>query len=140
MASETGRQGTFRHLALRARDPEATRRFYVEGLGLRFVGFRPSGSGSYDLSDGTINLTVIPYTGPDRPVFEEVTEYVHFGFMVDDAAAAYHRLAALGAPMLRLDVKERLDPAVPAPDGSFKVADPDGNVVDVTGNPNEWRI
>jgi len=44
------------------------------------------------------------------------------------------------AAFLRNDVKvrdEHVGP--PLPDGSFKVADPDGNVVDVTGNPAEWR-
>ena len=139
MASSGGRGGTLRHLALRAHDPEATRRFYVDGLGLRYLGLRRPGSEAFDLSDGYMNLTVIPYCGPERPVLEEVTEYIHFGFIVEDAAAAYDRLAAMGAPMLRLDVKERLEFSPPPPDGSFKVADPDGNVVDVTGNPAEWR-
>ncbi|HEV8637171.1 MAG TPA: VOC family protein [Chloroflexota bacterium] len=40
-----------RHLAIRARDLAASRRFYEEGLGLRFVGFRPSGV-AVDLSAG----------------------------------------------------------------------------------------
>jgi catechol 2,3-dioxygenase-like lactoylglutathione lyase family enzyme len=140
MTSESNGRTVLKHLALRASDPEATRRFYVDGLGLRFLGFRPSGSGAYDLTDGHANLTVIPYSGAERPALPEVTEYIHFGFIVPDAAAVYERLRALGATMLRLDVKERLDPAAPAPDGSFKVADPDGNVVDITGNLREWRI
>jgi catechol 2,3-dioxygenase-like lactoylglutathione lyase family enzyme len=131
--------GTLRHLALRVRDPEASKKFYTDGLGLTFVGYRPSGQ-AFDLSDGYINLTVIPYEGPERPAFEEVTEYVHFGFRVADALECYQRLQAMGAQMLRLDVKERLDPEAPTPRGSFKVADPDGNVVDVTGNVEEWRI
>jgi hypothetical protein len=25
------------------------------------------------------------------------------------------------------------------PSGSFKVADPDGNVIDISGNRDEWR-
>ena len=32
-----------RHLALRCRDMEKSRRFY-EGLGLRFIGYRPAGN------------------------------------------------------------------------------------------------
>ena len=88
---------------------------------------------------GHEGLAIVDVTNPERPVLEEVTEYVHFGFIVADAEAAYRRLAAMGASMLRLDVKERLEFSPPPPDGSFKVADPDGNVVDVTGNPAEWR-
>ena len=129
------------HLAIRARDAAATRRFYEEGLGLRFLGFRPSGTGSFDLSDGALNLTVIPYTGPRREELVEGNEHVHFGFLVADAVVSYERLMAAGATFLRDDVKLRDEPAgPPAPAGSFKVADPDGNVVDVTGNPQEWRV
>jgi len=129
------------HLAIRARDAVATRRFYEQGMGLRFLGFRPSGTGSFDLSDGELNLTVIPYTGPQRQDLEEGNEHVHFGFLVADAAQAYERLMAAGATFLRSDVKLRDEPAaVGGPLGSFKVADPDGNVVDVTGNPEEWRV
>lgn len=129
------------HIAIRARDTEATRRFYEQGLGLGFAGYRPSGSGSFDLSDGSVNLTVIPYTGDDRPVHEEGTEHLHIGLHVHDAAAVYRQLRSLGIPILRIDVKARLEASeAPPPEGSFKVADPDGNVVDVTGNPHEWRV
>jgi len=138
--SDTLAPGMLRHLALRVRDPDRTREFYEQGLGLRFIGFRRPGSQAYDLSDGYMNLTVIPYEGPERPAFEEVTEYVHFGFRVPNARECYDRLLGMGFTMLRLDVKERLDPEPPEARGSFKVADPDGNVVDVTGNAKEWRV
>lgn len=133
--------GRLGHVAIRALDLAATRRFYEEGLGLRFVGHRRSGTSSFDLSDGMLNITVIPYDGPHRPAHEEGTEHLHIGFWVDDAAAAYQRLTALGASMLRADVKSRQEPTgPPSRNGSFKVADPDGNVVDVTGNPTEWPV
>lgn len=129
------------HIAIRARDAEATRRFYEQGLGLGFVGYRPSGTGSFDLSDGSVNLTVIPFDGDDRQVHVEGTEHIHIGVQVDDAAAVYRQLQSLGIPILRIDVKARLEASeAPPPGGSFKVADPDGNVVDVTGNPHEWRV
>ena len=48
-----------RHLALRCRDVETSRRFY-ETIGFEFVGYRPSGI-SMDLSDGTINITLLPH-------------------------------------------------------------------------------
>ena len=46
-----------------------------------------------------------------------------------------------GAEILRDDVKQRNEITQDdAPAGSFKVADPDGNVVDVTDNLHEWRF
>jgi catechol 2,3-dioxygenase-like lactoylglutathione lyase family enzyme len=133
-------QSRFGHIAIRVRDVETSRRFYEQGLGLDFVGYRPSGSGAVDLSDGSVNMTILPYDGPDRPVHEEGTEHIHIGLFVPDATAVYQRLLSLGMSVLRADVKARLEPGdTPPPGGSFKVADPDGNVVDVTGNTAEWR-
>ena len=128
-----------RHLALRARDLVKTRRFYEEGLGLRFIGYRPSGD-SIDLSDGQVNLTLLPYSGPERTPLEEGYEFIHLGFWVEDLAAVYQRLTALGADVVREDVKARNECAGDAPPvGSFKVLDPDGNVLDISANANEWR-
>ena len=128
-----------RHFALRCRDLAQSRRFYEEGLGLRFVGYRPSGD-SIDLSDGDVNLTVIPYAGADRMALEEGTEFIHLGFWVDDLAAAQRRFEALGATIVREDVKARHEylGEIP-PAGSFKVLDPDGNVLDISGRADEWR-
>jgi catechol 2,3-dioxygenase-like lactoylglutathione lyase family enzyme len=46
-----------RHIALATRDPEATKRFYIEGLGLKEVGKvnTPTSEGYY-LSDGQQTL------------------------------------------------------------------------------------
>lgn len=130
---------TVRHLALRVQDVAQTRRFYEEGLGLRFVGYRPSGD-SIDLSDGQVNLTVIPYEGPARRPLEEGGEFIHLGFWVEDLAAVYQRMVALGAAVVREDVKERREFAGNAPPtGSFKVLDPDGNVLDISERSDEWR-
>lgn len=128
-----------RHLALRARDIDRSRQFYEQGLGLRFLGFRPSG-GAIDLTDSTVNLTLLPYDGAERVPLAEGTEFIHFGFLVDDVAATYRRLVVLGVLIARDDVKERraYDPLVP-PVGSFKVLDPDGNVLDISDRPDEWR-
>jgi catechol 2,3-dioxygenase-like lactoylglutathione lyase family enzyme len=128
-----------RHLALRVTDLARSRAFYESGLGLRFIGYRPTGT-AVDLSDGTLNVTLLPYDGPPRQPLGEGDEYIHFGVIVDDHVAIYERLRALGATFLRSDVKTRepIDPAQ-LPEGSFKVADPDGNVVDVTPHPDEWR-
>ena len=128
-----------RHLALRCRDMEASRRFY-EMLGLRFIDYRPAGN-ALDLADGTMNMTLIQYDGVDRPALEEGNEYIHFGLIVDDAKATFLRLQQSGAVFLRDNVKTR-DPIQPGelPPGSFKVEDPDGNVVDITDNRAEWRV
>ena len=129
-----------RHIALRVRDLARSRRFYEEGLGLTFVGYRPSGK-SIDLSDGGINVTLLPYAGPNRVAFEEGNEFIHLGFMVDDVATTHDRLQKLGAVIVRDDVKERRPhDAGSAPVGSFKVLDPDGNVLDISDRPGEWRV
>lgn len=128
-----------RHLALRVRDIAKTRRFYEDGLGFRFLGYRPSGT-SMDLSDGQVNLTLLPYVGPERQPLEESYEFIHLGFWVADLAAVYHRLVALDAQVVREDVKERREFVGDAlPVGSFKVLDPDGNVLDISERPDEWR-
>lgn len=89
-----------RHLALRVRDVAQTRRFYEQGLGFGFVGFRPSGQ-SLDLSDGQVNITLLPYVGPEREPLEESFEFIHLGFWVKDLGATYQRLVALNAKIVR---------------------------------------
>jgi catechol 2,3-dioxygenase-like lactoylglutathione lyase family enzyme len=130
---------TVRHLAIRTGDLPKSRRFYEEGLGMRFLGTRPS-SIAIDLSDGAINLTLLPYEGPVRSALPEGNEFVHLGFLVDDLGATYQRLSGLGATIVRDDVKERRAPSGEVPRGSFKVLDPDGVVLDISERPDEWRV
>ena len=130
----------FRHFAIRTHDLDGARRFYEEGLGLRFVDYRPGTREAMDLSDGLVNLTLIQYTGAPRTALEEGTEFIHLGFLVDDLAATYQRFLNIGANVVREDVKERnllADNTIPQ--GSFKVLDVDGNVLDVTERVDEWR-
>ena len=130
----------FRHFAIRTHNLDAARRFYEEGLGLRFVDYRPGTREAMDLSDGVVNLTLIQYSGPSRTPLEEGTEFIHLGFLVDDLATTYHRFVNIGANVVREDVKERLARDTnTVPQGSFKVLDVDGNVLDVTERPDEWR-
>lgn len=130
---------TVRHLAIRAGDLAASRRFYEERLGLRVLGTRPA-SVALDLSDGATNLTLLPYDGPDRAALPEGSEFVHLGFLVDDLDATYRRFLEIGAEIVRDDVKERRLPSGSTPDGSFKVLDPDGTVLDISERPDEWRV
>jgi catechol 2,3-dioxygenase-like lactoylglutathione lyase family enzyme len=130
----------FRHIALRTRDIQRSREFYEDGLGLRFIGYRPSGV-AMDLSDGSVNLTLIHYDGAERTALEEGTEFVHLGLLVEDVAATYRQLLALGATIARDDVKERHPHDMSnVPVGSFKVLDPDGNVLDISERPDEWNV
>ena len=128
-----------RHVAIRSQDLARTRRFYEDGLGLTFLGYQSDGV-AMDLSDGSCNLRLLPYEGAARAPREEGTEFIHLGFLVDDAGRAYRRLAAIGADVVRDDIHERRqhDPSAPPPH-SFKVLDPDGNVIDVSDHQTEWR-
>lgn len=127
-----------RHLALRCRDVEVSRRFYEEVIGFHFTGYRGEGT-AVDLSDGTSNITLLPHGDQPRPVLEEGEEYIHFGVLVDDLEAAWKRMKAWGADAPKT-VKDRLDlDAESPPDIAFKAIDPDGNVIDISSDRNEWR-
>ena len=131
---------SLKHVAIRARDLTRSREFYEQGIGLRFVGLRASGV-SMDLTDGSLNVTLLPYSGPPRQALAEGSEFIHLGFLTNDLGAIYQRLRAIGVEIARDDINERrdYDPAAP-PTRSFKVLDPDGNVLDISGPDNEWRI
>lgn len=129
-----------RHLALRCRDLVRSRQFYETAIGWKFVGYRPSGD-SLDLTDGTNNITLLSHAANrPRTQLEEGTEFIHFGVIVDDLEACWRRCRETGAEISKGDVKDRTaaDPDQP-PRRSFKVLDPDGNVIDVTADRQEWR-
>ena len=120
---------------------EKSREFYTSVIGWDFIDYRPSRLG-LDLSDGVNNITLLQ-NPPDlvRPSFEEGDEYIHFGVVVDDLAACWQRCLDWGAKISKGDVKMRteVESLERVPDRSFKVFDPDGNVIDVTANRDEWR-
>jgi catechol 2,3-dioxygenase-like lactoylglutathione lyase family enzyme len=89
--------GKIRHIAIRCEDPEKTAQWLRDALELELVLRR--GSGAIDLSDGDVNVTLLPLglgTGdrPARPGFE------HIGVTVADDEAARQRLLAAGATEL----------------------------------------
>jgi len=127
-----------RHLALRCRDVTISRRFYEEVIGFTFIGLRGEDT-AVDLSDGTSNITLLPHGNQPRPVLEEGEEYIHFGVLVDDIEVVWRRMKAWGADAPKT-VKERLDLDTDTPpDIAFKAIDPDGNVIDISSDRNEWR-
>jgi catechol 2,3-dioxygenase-like lactoylglutathione lyase family enzyme len=126
------------HIALRVTDTEASKSFY-ELLGFKFLGYRGDDR-AVDLSDGELNMTLLPHSGP-RPLLEEGEEYIHFGVLVEDAKDTWRRLKDAGARILRDDVKMRNTVVGDdAPAGSFKVEDPTGNVIDVSDEAGEWNV
>ena len=129
-----------RHLAIRCRDMERAKSFYQAAFSFDFIGYRPSGLG-LDLSDGTNNITLLQQPAEmERPEIEEGNEYIHFGVIVDDLHDCWRRCREWGAEISKGDVKDRTDiEQDQLPERSFKVLDPDGNVIDVTANNEEWR-
>ena len=91
---QSKREGTcvpkIRHITLRATDVEAMASFFVNVFGMT-VAYRRK-NGSIDLSDGTINLAILPLRlAGHRPGFD------HIGFAVEDEDKAFQRLEAAGA-------------------------------------------
>ena len=126
------------HVALWCSDLERSRRFYEEVIGLRFIGTRTDGS-CLDMTDGTNNITLLHYENGQRPRMEEGHEFIHLGVVVSDLTATWQKLREWGAEFPNKSVKLRLsqDSERP-PDCAFKVFDPDGNVIDITGDKQEW--
>ena len=79
-----------RHVVYRATDLEAMANFFVNAFGMTIVHRRPGGA--IDLSDGTINLAVVPVRSPGQRQGLD-----HIGFMVADEAEASRRIEAAGA-------------------------------------------
>jgi len=86
-----------RHIAIRCEDCEATARLFTDTLGLQLVQRR--GSGAIDLSDGDVNITLLPLTlaAAGRPV---QAGFEHIGLSVEDDDAMRQRLLAAGATEL----------------------------------------
>lgn len=130
-----------RHLALRCKDMERSREFYTKVIGFKFHDYRPQRD-SLDLTDGTNNITLLQHPAEAvRPPQVEGNEYIHFGIIVDDLAACWRRCLDWGAEISKGDVKDRTEVgnSSEVPKHSFKVLDPDGNVIDISSNRKEWN-
>jgi catechol 2,3-dioxygenase-like lactoylglutathione lyase family enzyme len=90
-----------RHIAIATRDLEGTKKFYIEGLGLKEVGKinTPTSEGCY-LSDGHINFAILKFKYDEPAKTEGTLRYTgihHFGLEVEDMAEAQARIEKAGA-------------------------------------------
>ena len=112
-----------RHIAIRSDDVEATAAFFQQVFGLHLVQRRDHGP--IDLSDGDVNITLLPTTMRGRTM---PAGFEHIGFSVEDSDATKQRLLEAGA--------QELNPV--ALGGVYyeaKYRMPEGLVVDV----GHWR-
>jgi catechol 2,3-dioxygenase-like lactoylglutathione lyase family enzyme len=89
--------GKIRHIAIRCENTETTAQWLQDAIGLELVQRR--GSGAIDLSDGDVNVTLLPLGlgSGDRPA---TPGFEHIGMTVTDDEAARQRLLAAGATEL----------------------------------------
>ncbi|HEX3245019.1 MAG TPA: VOC family protein [Chloroflexota bacterium] len=83
-----------RHIAYRADDVEGMAQFFVGGFEMEIVQRRSNGA--IDLSDGTMNVTILPAAMPRGDGLPPNRGIDHLGFTVADEAAARERLLAAG--------------------------------------------
>lgn len=116
------------HVTIVVKDLAATRRFYVEALGMDEVA-RPNFTfaGQWFQAGATLIHTILEYEGSSRAGLgeEKNTRGHHFAFLVEDALAAEQRMLAFGVPIVR--------PATSRPDGATQVFvhDPDGHLIEL---------
>lgn len=94
MANEIIKGMGFHHVALKAVDFEASRKFFTEGLGMKLYAQWGEGDGRIamlDLGDGGILELFAGGKEGDN------TNYIHFAMKVDDVDAAYEIALAAGA-------------------------------------------
>jgi catechol 2,3-dioxygenase-like lactoylglutathione lyase family enzyme len=87
------------YTGIRVRDLARARRFYCDGLGLRFLaeGRMAAGGRWEDLEDPQSHQRLELNYYPDDPPYREGDELDHLGFVVGDVAGTIQRLEALGA-------------------------------------------
>jgi catechol 2,3-dioxygenase-like lactoylglutathione lyase family enzyme len=90
-----------RHIAIATRDLEGTKKFYMEGLGLKEVGKinTPTSEGCY-LSDGHINFAILKFKYDEPAKTEGALRWTgihHFGLEVENMDEARARIEKAGA-------------------------------------------
>ncbi|MGH7254699.1 MAG: VOC family protein [Nitrospirales bacterium] len=122
-----------RHLALRVRDVDRSRKFYEQLCGMKIV-WQPDAENVY-LSSGQDNLA-LHQVSKDRAgslATGERQPLDHFGFIMESPTAVdqmFQRAGQAGTTIIKPPKQHR--------DGSysFYMTDPDGNVIQVLYEPN----
>jgi catechol 2,3-dioxygenase-like lactoylglutathione lyase family enzyme len=120
-----------RHFAIVVRDQEKSAKFYEEAFGLKRVGREDLGwSSAVYMSDGTVNLALLNFTGSKGSGRADMKDFVgahHFGFIVDDVAEAHKRVEAAGGKFF-MDLGEDVEKE----NFERKFQDPDGIIIDIS--------
>jgi catechol 2,3-dioxygenase-like lactoylglutathione lyase family enzyme len=87
-----------RHIAYRSDNIQEMADFFVNGLGMEIVQRR--GNGAVDLSDGSINITLLPMALPRADGRPQKSGIEHIGFTVTDEDEARRRIEAAGAQVI----------------------------------------
>ena len=136
MATEPISVKTIDHVTIVVEDLVASRKFYVDVLGMQEVERPGFGFGGLWFQSGPSQIHLIEEyegSGPAGnlvPVEKRSSRTHHFAFLVEDANAASARLDELGVEIIS-GPKAR-------PDGAVQVfiCDPDGHVVELTSIPS----
>ena len=123
------------HIAIAVSDPEAAKKFYVDGLGLEVVGDvdSPTAVGYY-LSDGYVNLALLKFKADEPAITEGAPRHTgihNFGVKVDNMEEASARIVAAGAvnrPYEGVDEMEKRGNV------EVKFYGPDGVTVDLSAD------
>jgi methylmalonyl-CoA/ethylmalonyl-CoA epimerase len=119
-----------RHIAIMVENLDRSVAFYRDVLGLSYVrAVEVRGTRAVDLTDGETNLRLLPTqnAGATKQANYSSVGFNHIGFIVDDLDATYHRLKESKVRFLSK-----------APADLFKIADPDGLVIDITSAARGW--
>jgi len=120
-----------RHIAITVPDPERAAEFYMRAFGLQRVGSTDwEGAHGVYLSDGVMNIALLHYR-KEEYAGARGCDFVglhHFGFIVEDVAAAREAIEAMGGTHWMGE---------PAAGGGFyevKYHDPGGIAFDITAH------
>jgi catechol 2,3-dioxygenase-like lactoylglutathione lyase family enzyme len=119
-----------RHIAILVSNLEKSVAFYRDVLGLAYVReVEVRGTKAVDLTDGETNLRLLPAqnAGATKQADYSSVGFNHIGFIVDDLDETYRKLKESKVRFLSQ-----------APADFFKIADPDGLVIDITCPTRGW--
>ena len=84
-----------RHIAYRAADVDTMAKFFVDALGMTIKQKRKNNA--IDLTDGTVNITVLPLTAGSPDGTAKSAGIDHIGFTAENDEEAFRMLEAAGA-------------------------------------------